>query len=186
MDLQKFGIKLFIKQGNIYSPKDFIPVFHNWIQNSSLPEHLLIDVVDYSHIYDGPGVLLTAHEGHISLDNEHEMPGLFYLRKTKISGDFIERFKTILSTSLFIANLCQNNESFNSIQFLSNSFRFISNDRLLAENNDKNQIMLSKEVKEALASIYPKVNWIMEDYSQKEERLAFTVKLEDNKSNIFT
>ena len=185
MDLQKFGIKLFIKKDSTYSPKDFIPVFHNWIQNSSLPEHLLIDVVDYSHIYDGPGVLLTAHEGHISLDNENDISGLFYLRKTNLEGNFAKRFKSVLSISLFLADLFQKTEYFIPIEFSANSFRFIANDRLLAVNNDKNKLMLSDEVKSALANIYPKVNWILDDYSENGERLAFTVKLEDSKGSIF-
>ena len=79
MELQKFGIKLFFKPNGSYPSKDFIPVFHNWIKTNSVPEHMLIDVIDYSHIPDGPGIMLIAHEGHFSLDKEKNMPGLLYL-----------------------------------------------------------------------------------------------------------
>ena len=40
MKLQKFGVKLFILDANgSYSSKDFIPVFHNWIQDQLVKEH---------------------------------------------------------------------------------------------------------------------------------------------------
>ena len=71
MDLQKFGVKLFFNTNGSFDSKDFIPVFHNWIQDKVVPNHLLIDVADYSHIPDGPGVMLIAHEGNFSLDQEN-------------------------------------------------------------------------------------------------------------------
>ena len=92
MDLQKFGVKLFFNTNGGYSSKDFVPVFHNWIQDKAIDDHLLIDVADYSHILDGPGVMLVAHEGNFSLDQESLQPGIMYMRKTDIEGDFIQRF----------------------------------------------------------------------------------------------
>ena len=76
MDLQKFGIKLYLNTDGNFESKDFIPVFHNWIQEKVVDDHLLIDVADYSHITDGPGVMLIAHEGHFSLDQENHQPGI--------------------------------------------------------------------------------------------------------------
>ena len=75
MQLQKFGVKLFINTNGSYESKDYIPVFHSWIQNNAVEDHLLIDVADYSHIQDGPGVMLVAHEGNFSLDQENQQPG---------------------------------------------------------------------------------------------------------------
>ncbi len=39
---------------------DFIPLFHRWIQEQAIDGHLLIDVHDYSHIQQGPGILLVG------------------------------------------------------------------------------------------------------------------------------
>ena len=88
MDLLKFGVKLFFKMNRRYSSKDFVPVFHNWIQDQAIDDHLLIDVADYSHIPDGPGVMLIAHEGNFSLDQESQQPGIMYMRKTELAGSF--------------------------------------------------------------------------------------------------
>ena len=97
MDIQKFGIKLFFQKNESYSYREFIPELHRWIQNDSISGHMLIDVVDYSHIPDGPGIILVAHEGHFSLDQEDHKPGILYMRKTEISGSFKDRFNKVLS-----------------------------------------------------------------------------------------
>ena len=97
MDLQKFGVKLFFNTNGSYSSKDFVPVFHNWIQNKAIDDHLLIDVADYSHISDGPGIMLIAHEGHFSLDQESNKPGMLYMRRAENTGNFLERFDKVFS-----------------------------------------------------------------------------------------
>jgi hypothetical protein len=37
------------------------PLFHEWIRTDRLPDETFIDVADYSHLKDGPGVVLVAH-----------------------------------------------------------------------------------------------------------------------------
>ena len=76
----KYGVKLFFT--NPSKPlKDFIPVFHGWIQRQALPGHLLIDVHDYSHVHHGPGILLVSHEANLSIDEAEGRRGLVYIRK---------------------------------------------------------------------------------------------------------
>src|SRR4030095_5221476 len=66
--LQRIGVKLFAADGSSVQPREFVPIFHRWIQTQAVANHLLIDVADYAHVPDGPGVLLVAHEGNFSLD----------------------------------------------------------------------------------------------------------------------
>ena len=139
MNLQKFGVKFFLKNKDIFSSKNYIPLFHKWIQDSAISDHLLIDVADYSHVLDGPGVMLIAHQGVFSLDQENNTPGLMYMRKVNIDGDFTKRFNKVLSTTIDAANRLKNNDVTNNIDFISNSFRFIANDRLYAKNSIVNQ-----------------------------------------------
>jgi hypothetical protein len=81
MDTYKFGVKLFIPHPATKPLKDFIPVFHGWIQRQALPGHLLIDVHDYSHVHHGPGILLVSHEANLSIDEAAGRRGLLYIRK---------------------------------------------------------------------------------------------------------
>ena len=180
MDLQKFGIKLFFQPNGSYPSRDFIPELHRWIQNDSIPQHMLIDVVDYSHIPDGPGIMLIAHEGQFSFDLENNQPGVFYLRKTKLNGNFDERIHSVLNTAVHSAGLIQKNEFGKEVQFLNKSFRFIANDRRLAENNKENQELYSDAFEGYLNKNYPSSKWELENFTEGEERLAFTVNFQDD------
>ena len=180
MNLQKFGIKLYLKANGNFNSKDFIPVFHNWIQDKVVPDHLLIDVADYSHIPDGPGVMLIAHEGHFSLDQENRQPGIMYMRKTEFGGDFKERFINVLSTTIQAANNLCDNKINKEVDFINNSFRFITNDRRIAENTYDNQKLYQNEVRKALVELYPTCEVEYKDISTENERLAFTVNVSQN------
>ena len=179
MDLQKFGIKLYLTTNVGCDSKDFIPVFHNWIQDKVISDHILIDVADYSHIPDGPGVMLIAHEGHFSLDQENHQPGMMYMRKSELKGDFKERFIHVLTTVIQAANRLRDNKINKEVDFIHNSFRFITNDRLYAENTIKNQNLYKEEIQKTLNDKYPKSKVDYEDMSDAQERLAFTVKFGD-------
>ena len=180
MQLQKFGVKLFLNTNGNYDSKDFIPVFHSWIQKKVVSDHLLIDVADYSHIQDGPGMMLIAHEGNFSLDQESLQPGIMYMRKTEIEGDFIQRFNKVLTTTIEAANRLSKNSINKDVDFKNNSFRFIANDRRVAKNTLENQKVYQDEVKKALKEMYPRSTWGYEDLSIANERLAFTVNFNTN------
>ena len=175
MQLQKFGVKLFLNTNGNYDSKDFIPVFHSWIQKKVVSDHLLIDVADYSHIQDGPGVMLIAHEGNFSLDQEGQQPGIMYMRKTDIHGDFKGRFIHVLSTATQVANKLSDNNINKEVDIIRNSFRFIANDRRVAENTIENQKLYRDEVQQALIELHPTCEFTFEDISRGNERLAFTV-----------
>jgi hypothetical protein len=72
----KFGVRLFLT-GPAPSLKDLVPIFHGLIQRRALAGHQLIDVHDYSHVANGPGILLVAHEANINFDGR----SLTYIRK---------------------------------------------------------------------------------------------------------
>ena len=187
MNIQKFGVKLFFNTNGSINSKDFIPVFHSWIQDNIFDDHLLIDVADYSHILDGPGVILISHEGHFSLDQESQQPGIMYMRKTEIAGSFNERFNMVLSTVIKAANRLSDININKQVDFKPNLFRFIANDRLYAENTADNQDLYKQKIQNSLDGKYPDHQFKFRDFSDENERLAFTVNfsndidiLEDN------
>ena len=81
MDLYRLGIKFFDVASERIEPTEFIPIFHEWIQKQTIENHLLIDVHDYSHIQNGPGILLVAHEGNFTIDFTDGRIGFVYYRK---------------------------------------------------------------------------------------------------------
>ncbi len=78
---QQLSVKLYARDPDGVELTGFIPIFHRWIQESRLPDRLLIDVADYRHVANGPGVVLIGHEAHYSLDREHGPLGLSCARR---------------------------------------------------------------------------------------------------------
>src|SRR3989304_4572165 len=102
MEFQHVNVKVFVDGGLRFDPPRFIDVFHQWIQEQTVPE-LLIDVADYCHVPDGPGVVLVAHEADYSMDHTDGRWGLRYNRKAPLPGTNEDRFRQALSAA---ANAC--------------------------------------------------------------------------------
>src|SRR5256885_11267139 len=100
MDVHRLGVKLFAADAASVRLKDFIPVFHGWIQKQIFTGHLLIDVHDYSHMHQGPGILLVAHEGNVSIDVSDGRPGLMYYRKIPTGLPSVQQLTSIFQSAV--------------------------------------------------------------------------------------
>src|SRR5437764_1537417 len=78
--IQHVRVKIFASESARADLGDAIPAFHRWIQDRVCPE-MLIDVADYRHVPNGPGVVLMGHEAAYSLDNTKGRLGLLYNRR---------------------------------------------------------------------------------------------------------
>ena len=115
----------------------FIPIFHEWIQKNKIPNHIMVDVADYKHIPDGPGIMLIAHEGNFSIDLENGEVGLLYIRKQPLKNDVINNIHEIKSTLNQACELLINNEILREKISFNNQYRIIANDRYYFPNNKK-------------------------------------------------
>jgi hypothetical protein len=63
MDPHRIAIKFFVESDPraAVDLEPFIPMFHRFVQQGSV-EGLLVDVADYAHVRDGPGVILIGHD----------------------------------------------------------------------------------------------------------------------------
>ena len=135
MELSRFGLKLFVKDPAAMQERNFVPIFHSWIQRQAVEKHQLIDVHDYSHIHHGPGILLVGHEGNFSTEMGEGIPGLVYFRKQP-AGTFEETLRASLKAILQAAALIEAEPGLEGrVHLRRDEFLFISNDRLLAPNN---------------------------------------------------
>ena len=148
--LQRFSLKVFAEPASTGEPRTIIPVFHRWIQEKAVPG-LLIDVADYSHLVDGPSVLLVAHEANYTLDEGGGRPGLSYTRKQPSAGTFAERLATAAATLIAAARRLEQDTARmtgGGIAFLGNEIEFAANDRLGAPRTAETEAAL----REALAA----------------------------------
>jgi hypothetical protein len=170
MDLQKLGIKFFMTNPNAVPVLDFIPVFQKWIQSQVIPNHMLIDIHNYSHIHNGPGILLVAHEGNFSIDMGDARMGLLYYRKQP-GGDAVK-------TALHACSLLENEPAFGGrLRFRTDELEIVANDRLLAPNEDATLAKLEPTLARALQSaLGPKNFKITRTSSNPKER--FTARID--------
>ena len=126
--MYKIGLKRMFSVFNV-DLELFIPVFHEWIQKNKISDHIMVDVADYKHIPDGPGIMLIAHEGNFSIDLENGKAGLLYTRKQPLEEDITDNIHTITSIVDQACKLLETNDSLNGKISFNNQYKIISNDR---------------------------------------------------------
>ena len=157
MDSHKLAVKFFADGSPELAHDAFIPVFHSWIQQHALKDHLLIDVADYAHVPDGPGTVLIAHEANISTDREHGKLGLLYVRKQPIEGatNFPRRLASVFRAALeAVAKLEEEVNLRGKLRFRGDELSFRIYDRLLAPNTPATFEQLKPELLRFLSELY--------------------------------
>src|SRR5262245_43094180 len=133
--MQHVNIKIFADRSDIQIG-DAVAVFHQWIQDGVVPE-LVIDVADYKHVPDGPGVMLIGHEANYSLDETGGRLGLLYNRKAVVSGDAQAALRQAFDAATNATRLLEAAEPFaGKLHFNDGDIEIIVNDRLAAPNTE--------------------------------------------------
>jgi len=132
--MDHFNVKLFAEPETTVNWADLIPVFHRWIRESAVPGSL-IDVADYAHVPEGPGVMLIADDGFYSLDNRAGELGVLYNRRRPLSGNDRARLEQAYDTALIAAKLLE--KEVPGLRFREQDFEVFVNDRMLAPNTDE-------------------------------------------------
>ena len=154
--LQRFSLKIFAEPASAGAPSTIIPVFHTWIQEHAVPG-LLIDVADYTHLVDGPSVLLVAHEANYALDETGGRPGLSYTRKQPLEGTFDERLAVAAAALITAARRLEEDTARmtgGGITFRTSEIEFAANDRLAAPRSADAENVLQNELTEFGSRIF--------------------------------
>jgi hypothetical protein len=153
MNLQKINVKVYLEKGQDIPLKTFIPLFHGFIQKNLL-EGLLVDVAEYTHVHEGPGVLLIAHEGNYSLDETGGKRGLLYNQKRSSASSGEENLKTAWRRALKACELLENEpELAGKIKFNPSRMRIFVNDRLESSGEDMGSSELKQTIRPLLESL---------------------------------
>ncbi len=134
--MYKLIIKLFAETDS-FTPAEFVPVFHRWIQTHALADHLLIDVADYAHVPAGPGTLVVSSQANIHMDRGNNRLGLSYVRKQPVEGatNLIETVAAVLHHALAAAALMESApELAGRLKFRTDQIAIRFNDRLNTPN----------------------------------------------------
>jgi hypothetical protein len=135
MQLQHVNVKLLVQKTGEVDLEPLIPVFHSWIENQNGDE-LLIDVADYTHVPDGPGIVLIGHEGNYSVDNTGNRLGVRYNRKAVLDGSNQDCLTQATRAALTACRRLEVEPRLGGkIRFNGQDIEIFVNDRLVAPNN---------------------------------------------------
>ncbi len=178
MNLQKINVKFFIEKGMDIPLAAFIPVFHRWIQEDKL-EGLLVDVAEYTHVYQGPGVLLIAHEANYSLDEENGKRGFLYNQKRTTGKSAEDHLKTAFRRALAACSILEKEPEFKGkIKFTPNHLQVFVNDRLEAPYNPESLGILEETLNPFLNRLYDGGGYLMLHEKDPQKRTGFEIKVE--------
>ena len=155
MQSHKLVVKLFADGADALPLDAAVPVFHGWIQNHAVADHLLIDVADYAHVPNGPGTVLVAHEANFHFDRENGI-GLMYVRKQPVAGaaTFRSRLAAVVRAAVQAAVRLEGEPALAGVRFRSNELMFRINDRLVAPNDEATYRAVAPDLQAFFSDLY--------------------------------
>lgn len=139
-----------------FALSDIIPIFHRWIQDKTVPG-LLIDVADYEHVPNGPGILLIGDGGDYSLRRVNGQLFLVYDRKRQ-TGDTLDESLAILLTAAQTALQALEAESVLDISAQNSGAEITLLDRLQYPNDQQTFAAVSASVTDSVAATLDQPN----------------------------
>jgi len=114
----------------------FVPIFHEWIRDGAF-DMVMLDVADYAHAPDSPGIVLVCHEVSFSMDRSDGRLGLLAQRRTPVDGTPEDAVARTLGHTLEVAKKLEADPRVSKVLKLDVSkVRVESNDRLRLPNSD--------------------------------------------------
>lgn len=153
MTIERVAVKFYASAATA-NLTTYIPVFHRWIQQDTV-SGVPLDVADYRHVPNGPGVILIGHDADWGMD-EHEGPlGLIYNHKRQLAlhGDDEQRLVYVLRQLIHAAQTLQAEASL-GLSFDTSRLRIVFNDRLNQENSEAGFATVSAAIEGALQTVF--------------------------------
>jgi hypothetical protein len=148
---ERLQLKLFLEPSAHFELEALVPVFHRFIRDQVINE-LMIDVVDYSHVPDGPGVVLIGHVADYYVGAMDGAFGLVYSLK-RGTAPAQARLEDALRRVLNVARLLEQESGLN-LRFKSGELSLRLTDRLHAPNDDATFASVRAEVEQLFARVY--------------------------------
>ncbi len=154
MDIRRISVKFFLADPASLDLELVLPVFHRWIQEHRV-EGLLVDVADYRHVIDGPGVLLIGNDADYSLDRGGGRPGLAYARKRAFAADLPATLRQVFRGALEGCRLIESEPALR-LRFRTDEAKITFLDRLRAPNRPETFERLKGDIEAVSKKLYPR------------------------------
>ena len=151
---KRISIKFHAEAAPGFDITDAVPVFHRWIREHVVENELLIDVADYKHVVDGPGILLVGHEADYGLEVVDGQLELLYTRKREVGNSLAGAFQTLFAQSLSAAHRLESEPELADLRVHTDAADVAVLDRLAFENSDEGVNAIGPALEEVLAGVY--------------------------------
>ncbi|MCY3798094.1 MAG: hypothetical protein OXG84_09815 [Chloroflexi bacterium] len=149
---KRLGVKFSLKQQPTLQPEDILPIFQRWIQEHAI-EGMLIDVIDYKHMPDGPGIVLIADEFDLAYDLADGEIGLYYIRKRNLPESLDDSLRLVISRTLAAARALEA-EAPSDIVFDYRSVKISFLDRIHYRNEPEIFEAVRRTLSETLSEVF--------------------------------
>ncbi len=175
MKSEKLQIKFFARPNPAFELEAVVPVFHRFIREHAIDE-LLIDVADYKHVFQGPGVALVGDANDYFLDEGEGRPGLLFSRKRHGAGPE-GRLREGFARALHACALLEAApELEGKLRFATDEVLLRLPDRLRAPNDDATFAEVSAEARPLLDALFGAGGYSVERGAPAPEALSLRVR----------
>jgi hypothetical protein len=175
MDTYKLQLKLFVDPSSTPELEAFVPVFHGFIRDKKLDGEVLVDVADYAHVHQGPGVVLIGHDCDYYTDLGGGRLGLLYNKKrggpSDLGESLVEAFRRALRVCVLLEAEADPKAR---VRFGTDEALLRLTDRLRATNTANTFTALQPALEAGLARVYGEGFELMQEGSEKD---PFTVRI---------
>jgi hypothetical protein len=151
---QRIAIKLFVDPDPTAEVdlEPFTALFHEFIQKGSIPG-LLVDVADYAHVPNGPGIILIGHDVDYGIDSVGGRAGLLILRKRYGDSSLGEILRDTLAKGFACAKAIED-DGRAGLRFSAATVELQIFDRLVAPNDAETFEAARAEVEPVFAELF--------------------------------
>lgn len=173
---QKFDLRLYAdiapEVGSEGISDRLLEIFGRWRLEEG---EELMDLADYAHIPEGPGILLVGHRWQFGIDWAGSESSLFYSSRKGLSGDLTARLSQALG-GLFQKSVRLLSESSMSsgVTPRTGELEIVFNDRLTFPNTDVGDATARPAVDAVVAKLYDSAPSVVRE-ADTGKRLAYRV-----------
>lgn len=155
MELERFCLKFFARPDTNVDDEIFITIFHDWIRYQKL-SGVLLDVADYRHVPDGPGVMLITHHINFAMDRLDGRFGLFAQQKLNQADNRRDQILALVRATIAFGALLESDWRVKkNLSLEGGQFHLMSNDRLRLPNTDSAYHNILSDLEVAATIVYP-------------------------------
>jgi hypothetical protein len=175
MKLDKIQLKLYAEPAPDFELSRVVPVFHGFIREQKLDD-VLIDVADYAHVHQGPGVVLIAHASDYYFDLGEGRAGLLFSRKRAGPSDPEARLVDAFRCALQACKLLEQEPGL-GLRFGTNEARLSLLDRLETPSSDASLDAIFPVLSRALAEVYGELPFELRREGSEKEPFALRIRV---------